>query len=121
MLSAKATPENGKKTITGLISKKSYFAGAAHFFCTFLCRCFSRLQREASRNFLVRRFMKEMSYAFWFTIFSLPLIFTLHLWPLAFLTLSLPLYKFSCCSSNKKKSPLFFYLFFLVELRWPAA
>ena len=102
MLSAKATPENGKKTITGLISKKSNFVGAAHFFCTFLCRCFSRLQRETSRNFLVTRFMEEMSYVFSFTFFSLPLIFTLHWWPLAFLILSPPLQNFHVVLPTKK-------------------
>ena len=58
---------------------------------TFLCRCFARLQRETSRNFLVTRFMEEMSYVFSFTFFSLPLTFTLHWWPLAFLILSPPL------------------------------
>ena len=42
---------NVDKTTKGLISK-SNFARAAHFFCTFLCRCFARLQRETSRNFL---------------------------------------------------------------------
>ena len=31
-------------------------------FCTFLCRCFARLQRETLRNFLATRFMKEVSY-----------------------------------------------------------
>ena len=29
--------ENGEKTTIGLISKKSKFARAAHFFCSFLC------------------------------------------------------------------------------------
>ena len=43
---------NNKKTI-GLISKKSNFARAAHFFCTFFCRCFAPLKRETSRNFLL--------------------------------------------------------------------
>ena len=38
-------------------------------FCTFLCRCFARLQRETSRNFLVTRFVEEMSYEFPFTFF----------------------------------------------------
>ena len=57
--------------------QKSNFARATHFFCTFLCRCFGRLQRETSRNFLVTRFMEELSYVFLFTFFSLPLIFTL--------------------------------------------
>ena len=102
MLSAKATPENGKKTITGLISKKSNFVGAAHFFCTFLCRCFSRLQRETFRNFLVTRFMEELSYVFSFTIFSLPLIFTFHWWPLAFPILSPPLQNFHVILPTKK-------------------
>ena len=74
-------------------------------FCIFFSRCFARLQREASRNFLVTRFMKEMSYVFLFTFFSLPLIFTLiaasnsHCLSAAT--------KFSCCSSREKRSPLF--------------
>ena len=70
-------------------------------FCTFLCRCFARLQRETSRNFLVTRFMEEMSYVFSFTFFSLPLIFTLHWWPLAFLILS-PLQNFHVVLPTKK-------------------
>ena len=59
--------ENGEKktTAVGLISKK---ARAAHFFCTFRCRCFARQQRETSRNSLRTRFMEEMSYVF-FTFF----------------------------------------------------
>ena len=73
------------------------------FFCTFLCRCFARLQHETSRNFLVTRFMEKKSYVFSFTFFSLPLIFTLHF--SHFVTAAT---KFSCCSSNKKMSPLFF-------------
>ena len=88
--------------------QKRNFACAAHFFCTFLCRCFARLQRETSRNFLVTRFMEEMSYVFSFTFFSLPLIFTLHWWPLAFLILSPPLQNFHVVLPTKKMSPLFF-------------
>ena len=56
--------------------QKSKFARAAHYFCTFLCRCFVRLQQETSRNFLAAHFMEEMSYMFLFTFFSLSLIFT---------------------------------------------
>ena len=59
--------ENGKKTTTGLISKKSNFARAAHSFCTFLCLCFARLQRGTSRNFLVTHFMEEMLLSLIFT------------------------------------------------------
>ena len=40
--------------------QKSNFASAAHFFCTFLCRCFAQLQRETSRNFLVTRFFRSL-------------------------------------------------------------
>ena len=61
--------ENCEKTTIGLISKKATLHVQHTFFCTFLCRCFSRLQRETSRNFLVTRFMEEMSYVFPFTFF----------------------------------------------------
>ena len=50
--------ENGEKTTIGL-SKKNNFARAAHFFYPFLCRCFSGLQRETSRNVLVRACLHE--------------------------------------------------------------
>ena len=68
--------ENGEKTAIGVISKKNNFARAALFFCPFLCRYFVRPQRETSRNFLVTRFMEEMSYLLLFTFFH-SLIFTL--------------------------------------------
>ena len=94
------------KTTIGLISK-SNFARAAHlFFCTFLCRCFARLQRETSRNFLVTRFMEEMSYVFPFTFFSAHFHLALVAASIShFVTAAT---KFSCFSSNKKMSPLFF-------------
>ena len=76
---------------------------AAHFSCTFVCRCFARLQRETSRNVLWRKCRTFFLHFF----FSLPLIFTLHWWPLAFLILSAAATKFSCCSSEKM-SPLVF-------------
>ena len=74
--------ENGKKkkTSIGPNQQKSNFARAAHLFCTFLCLRFVRLQRGTSRNFLVTRFMEEMSMSLIFTpvaaaivIFSPPL------------------------------------------------
>ena len=43
-----------------------------------------------------------MSYVFSFTFFSLPLIFTLHWWPLAFLILSPPLQNFHVVLPTKK-------------------
>ena len=85
--------------------QKSNFTRAAHFFCTFLCRCFERLQRETSRNFLVTRFMEEMSYV------SRSLFFTGAHFHLALVAASISHFvtavtKFLCCSSNKKLSPL---------------
>ena len=108
MLSGEGNAGEWWKTTIGLISKKSNFARAAHFFCTFLCRCFARLQRETSRNFLVTRFMEEMSYVFSFTFF-----FTAAHFHLALVAASISHFvtvatKFSRCSSNKKISPSFF-------------
>ena len=98
--------------------QKSNFARAAHFFCTFFCRCFAPLKRETSRNFLVTRFMEEMSYVFLFTFFFHCRSFS----PRQHFSFSHRRYKMACCSSNKKCLPCFFYLalaLFLVELRWP--
>ena len=108
MLSGEGNAGEWWKTTIGLISKKSNFARAAHFFCTFLCRCFARLQRETSRNFLVTLFMEEMSYVFSFIFF-----FTVGYFHLALVAASISHFvtaatKFSCCSSLKKMSPLFF-------------
>ena len=79
MLSAEGNAGERWKTTIGLISKKSNFACAAHFFCTFLCRCFTRLQHETSTNFLVKRCMEEMSYVFSFTFFLIAAHFHLAL------------------------------------------
>ena len=76
---------------------------------------------------LVTSFMEEMSYVFSFTFFSLPLIFTLNWWPLAFLILSPPLQNFHVVLPTKKCLLCFLSLLlipvtlFLAELRWPAA
>ena len=99
--------EKGEKKNNGLISKKATFARAANFFCTFLCRCFARIQRETSRNFLVTLFLEEMSYVFSFTFFHCPLIFTLHWWPLALLMLSPPLQNFHVVLPKKNVSFFF--------------
>ena len=59
--------DNGKKkktTTIGLINKKATLHVQHTFFCTFLCRCFARLLRETSRNFLVTRFVEGMSCSF---------------------------------------------------------
>ena len=80
------------KTTIGLISK-SNFSCEAHFLCTFLCRFFCT---STTWNF-----QKLLSYTFYggnvvrvpVHFFSLPLVFTLHWWPLAFLILSPPLHE----------------------------
>ena len=61
--------ENSQKISVGLISKKTKTLPprAAHFFYTFLCRCFAPLQRETSINLCVPVHF----------FFSPPLIFTL--------------------------------------------
>ena len=71
--------------------KKNSFARAAHFFCTFLCHCFARRQRETSRNFPVTRSC---------SLFLPPICFTLLVTASIshFLTAAI---KFSCYTSNK--------------------
>ena len=94
------------KTTIGLISK-SNFSCEAHFLCTFLCRFFCT---RTTWNF-----QKPLSYTFYggnvvrvpVHFFSLPLVFTLHWWPLAFLILSPPLQNFHVVLPTKM-SPLFF-------------
>ena len=121
--------ENGEKTIKGLTlkPKKNNFARAAHFFCTFLCRCFARLQRETSRNsagftffggnvvrLLVHRFFTTAHFHFFIVASSIS-----H-FPTATA-------KFSCRFFNKVWLLCFYLLFwlsvarFLVELPWPVA
>ena len=108
MLSGEGNARECWKTTIGLISKTSTFARAAHFFCTFLCHSFGRLQRETSRNFLVARFMEEMSYVFSFTFFFIATHYHLAFVAATFSYFVTAATKFSCCSSNKKMSPLFF-------------
>ena len=84
--------ENGEKTTVGLISKRATLPHGQHtFFVHFFAVVLRGYNVKLLETFLVTRFMEEMSYVFSFTFFSLPLIFTLHWWPLAFLILSPPL------------------------------
>ena len=122
---AKETPRTVKKTTLGLISKKSNFARAATFFCTFLSRCFARVQRETSGNFLAKSFMEEMSYLFLVHYFFFRCRSYSPWWPLAFLSFSPPLQNFYVVLPTKN-APFLFYLslwlsagLFLVELHWP--
>ena len=86
--------ENCEKTKIGLISKKATFARAAHFLCTFLCRCFARLH-------VLRRKCCTCSCHFFFHCRSFS-----PRWPLAFLIFSPPLQNFMLFL-QQKMSPLF--------------
>ena len=100
MLSGEGNDGERWKTAIGLISKKTtlhvqhtFFVISLPLFCT-----------TTTRNVQTIFFKEETSYAFSFTFFSLPLIFSFHWWPLAFLILSPPLQNFHPrrCSSNKQ-------------------
>ena len=95
MLSGEDNAGKRWKTTIGLISKKATLHVQHTFFVHFFAVCFARLQRESSRNFIVTRFFRSL-------FFSLPLIFTLHWWPLAFLILSPPLQTFHVVLPTKK-------------------
>ena len=94
------------KTTIGLISKKATLHEQHNFFCTFLCRCFARLQCETSRNFFVTCFLEKMS-----SVFSFIFFFTAAHFHFALVDANISHFvtaatKFSCCSSNKKKKCL---------------
>ena len=108
--------ENDEKTTIGVIRKKATLH-VQHTFCTFLCRCLARLQRETSRTFLVTRFVEEMSYVFLLIFFFTAAHFHLG-----------GRYKISMLFFQQKNVPFVFYVslylsvaLFLVELRWPVA
>ena len=118
--------ENGKNNNRSN-QQKSNFARAAHFFCAFLCRCFARLQRETYRNFLVTRFMEEMSYVFPFTFFHCR-SFSPCIGGRQHFSFCHRRYKIFMLFFQQKNVSFVFYLslqisvaLFLVELRWPAA
>ena len=105
MLSCEGNAERRWKTTIGL--KKATFA-RAHFFSTFLCRCFAWLQRETSRNFFEGNVARVLVHFF----FLLPLMFTGL--PLVATSIShvvtAAITKFSCRFSNKKVSFVFLSL-----------
>ena len=83
--------ENAEKTTIGLIIKKETLHVQHTFFVQFLPLS-ARLQRKTSRNFVVTRFMEEMSYVFLFTLFQCRSFSPW--WPVAFLIFSPPLQNF---------------------------
>ena len=113
MLSGEGNAGEWWKRTIGLISKKSNFASCSTLFLytVFPWRCFARLYMYTTWNF-----QKLLSYTCFggnvvrvlVHFFSLPLIFTLHWWPLAFLILSPAATKFARSSSSKKCLLCFF-------------
>ena len=105
---AKATSKNAVKQQWVQLAKKATMqAQHIFFFVHSVCRWIARLQRETSRNFLVTRFMEESRTC------SRSLFFTVTHFHLVLVAASISHFvtaatKFSCCSSNKKMSPLFF-------------
>ena len=100
--------------------QKSNFARAAHFFVHFFAVGLHDHDVKRPETFLWRKCCTCSRF------FSLPLIFSLHWWPLAFLIFSPPLQNFHIAIPTKKSSLLFFISrslspFFLVEFRCPAA
>ena len=108
---AKGTRTVIKQLTIGLISKKASLHVQHTFFLYIsLPLLFVWLQRGSSRNFLVTHFLEEMSYVFLFTF-----CFTSAHFHLATVAARIPhvvtsATKFSCCSSNKKIAPLFFFI-----------
>ena len=108
--------ERWKTTLTiGLISKQ--LCGAAHLFCTFLCRCFARLRRE---TFVQKLPAYNWFHVLWgkcrtcpcslfFSLAHMALIFTLHLIAARISYFLTAATKFSCCSFNKIRVSFVFY------------
>ena len=101
---AKAALENDDRDNNRSNEQKSNFTRAAHFFCTFLCRCFAWLQRETSRNFLVTlnggNGVCVLTSSLFFTAPHVHLTFAC--WLPAFLILSPPLKNFHVVLQKKK-------------------
>ena len=101
MLSGEDNAGERWKTTVGIISKNISFARTAHFFvhslplfCTTTTWSFQKLLSYTFYGGNVVRVLVHF--------FSLPLIFTLHWWPLAFLILSPPLQNFHVVLPTKK-------------------
>ena len=114
-------PEHGEKTTIGLISKKGTLHVQHTFFVPFFAVVLHDCNVKLPETFLWRK-CRTCSRS----LFSLPLIFSLHWWPLAFLILSPPLQNFHVVLGTKNVSFVFYrsllisVAHFLVEFLWPA-
>ena len=129
MLGSEGDAGERQKTTIRLISKKATLhVQQEYFFLHFFGRCFAQLQRETSRNFLVTRFMEEMSYVFSFTFFFHCRSFSPCIGGRQHFSFCHRRYKIFMLFFQQKNVSFVFYLslqisvaLFLVELRWPAA
>ena len=113
MLSGEGNAGEWCKTTIGLISKKA----TLHLQHTFFVHLFAVVLQDYNVKLPETSFFN--SYTFYggnvllavsFTYFSVPLIFTLHWWPLAFLIFSPPLQNFHVVLPTKKCLPYFLSL-----------
>ena len=85
-----------KKNKNNNNNNNNNFARAAHFFCTSLCRCYARVQRENGENFVKVpvHFFSYRSFSPW--------------WPLAFLIFLTTAKKFHVFLPNKLVSYVYY-------------
>ena len=101
MLSGEGNARERWKTTIGLISKQT----TLHVQHTFFVHFFAVVLHDYNSKLPETFFMEEMSYVFSFTShISLPLIFSLHWWPLAVPSLSPPLQNFHVVLPTKSIS-----------------
>ena len=101
MLSGEGNARERWKTTIGIISKETTF----HVQHTFFVHFFAVVLHDYNAKLPETFFMEEMSYVFSFTShISLPLIFSLHWWPLAVPSLSPPLQNFHVVLPTKSIS-----------------
>ena len=107
MLSGEGNAGERWKTTVGLISKKSNFARVGHFFVHFFAVVLHdyNFQKRFSYTFLGGNVVLVLVH-----FFSLPLIFTLHWWPLSFLIFPHRRYKIFMLFFQQKNCLLFLSL-----------
>ena len=100
-------PENGENSNRSN-EQKSNFARAAHFFVHFFAVVLDDYNVKLPETFYAC--MEEMLYVFSFTFFPLPLILSLHWWPLAFPFSRHRRYKIFMLFFQQKNVSFVFYL-----------
>ena len=113
MLSSEGN-ENGEKTTIGLISKKATLHVQHTLFLHFFAVVLQDYNVKLPETSQLHVFWRTCRIRVLVHFFSLPLIFTLHWWPLAFLMLLPPLQNFHVVLLTKKcLLCLFVCLFFI--------